>query len=611
MTQMEELIGFLTEKLENQLQMGRGTGNMPRFPMAILYSGEYAAEAKEDISDTLHRVWRRRSEAVGHILLDEIVDGNGIDTERFQDKIDSRYDFDTHYQDMNDFFLCVVFDSRDFSSPEDFWESYQRIIFLKESCGQDHCYTMSILFLDQSAAGRKISRQILDYLRNLLEEGKQVYRSTVLLSNRLYNGSLLRKERFRENYRLAGNILALANSAGGNHSVPTDMFFPSERGNYYLTASYSRVNRPNEMICEIILGKLLDWLREKISKGEKIDPDKLRDKLGIADFVSKFFQEHMQNSLPPGSALDALPRIMDRDAELDTPLSALPYRLFERQTRGSGKVFWENRTGNVSESTKAVFVESFGQHIAGKVSMGEARGSLSDQTIDLILDELSGGEPSDRQSAYSYLLETAEKAFTEAVKPICRKQLQILREKSEKQLRQINALCEEFLDSRLTVDNGQNLQEYYARLAVNFTDGTGGADAWRRFGESGSEREEIVSLLTKMAEGIFTSNPIFCASLTDEMTARMGENPVVIQNTIRDELSRGLSERIRFRSLSTMVMLWEVILVNQQEENGEENALFQSLQTAKKGQNNVAFYDTGDENTIEIVRLYRCDQSSL
>lgn len=208
MGQMDELLSGLTEELESrQMQKNGIAANVPNVPLMILYMGSQASRARKDITDTLRQVWRRRADSVAQLMVEDGIfysfseeSPKETSVEKFQEAADKLYAQEDSFHNMNDFLLVMVFDTTDYECVEAFVKSYESVEKICQYTGQTYCLTMSITFLDESASGRKKSREIQQYLREQMNQKQMPYRSAVLLSNRMYNGILLAGERKRENY---------------------------------------------------------------------------------------------------------------------------------------------------------------------------------------------------------------------------------------------------------------------------------------------------------------------------------------------------------------------------------------------------------------------------
>lgn len=620
MRQVEELTDTLTEQLESQFRTSGMIGNMPRVPMMVLYAGRFASRAENDISNTLRQVWRKRGEAVCHLMMDsegfyKIPEEDGpsekLDIHEFQQKIDELYEKESSFRDMNDFFLSLVFDTRDYEDLEAFKINYEKIDNIKEDLGQPYCLTMAVIMLDESASRNKLSSGIKLYLREKMENKECQYRSNVILSNKLYNGTLLRGERRKENFNLAGTILLLANSIGGDYSPPVSILFPSGQNAYYLTAAYSKVRRPNRKICEIILHTVMNWLEDKVTEGNELSLDELCRRLEITGGTSRVFSEYFDRKikvkLPPEETLEFFPRI-SKGAE---SLAAMPFASFNHETMGMASLFYSSEFRTCIENLESDFYSYIQTIISNKINAGEAKASLSDVMIDKILSQIRNVPPSEGSPAYEYLTEKTRMDYVEKVLPLFKNQMQELRERSKSSIRQLSDVIQEFQEGFFIDSEDENLKHYYEELTEHFLESADKHEIITRLSMEDDDKEIILQLLKDLVLHIVTEHSVFAMPLVEEMTVRMGQNPTVIQQILQNELMNEISDKVRLRTLTAMNMLQEIFVVNQRDENGENTTFFNYLKQLKEGQTNVSFFESGNSNSIEVIRLYQCDVASL
>lgn len=619
MRQVEELIDILTEQLESQFRTSGIIGNMPRVPMMVLYAGRNASQAEKDISNTLRQVWKKREEAVCHLIMEQegfykISEADGqsekLDVNMFQQEIDELYDKEDSFRDMNDFFLSVIFDSRDYEDLKVFRESYEKIEEIKERSGQPYCLTMSIILLDESASGNRLSTGIKSYLRERMENQECRYRSNVILSNKLYNGVLLLGERRKENYDLAGMILLLANSIGADYSPPVNILFPSEKYSYYLTAAYSKVRRPNRKICEIILHTVMNWLEDRVTEGNELSLDELCRRLeitgGTSKILSQYFDRKVRAKLPPEETLEFLPRI---SKGMDA-VATKPFASFDHETMGAAGLFYRNEFQTCIDNLEQDFSVYIQKSISDKLKIGEAKACLSDTMIDKVLSQIRKMPPSEEVPAYEYLVEKTRMDYIEKILPLFKNQMQELRERSKRCIGQLSDIIQEFQEGFFIDSEDENLQSYYTDITEQFLEKSDKDEIIAKLGID-DDKEKILQLLEDLILRIVSEQSIFALPLVDEMTVRMGQNPTVIQQILQNELMNNISDKARLRTLAAMSILLEIFVVNQKDDNGRNTMFFNYLQQLKEGRTDVGFFENGNSNSIEVIRLYRCDAALL
>lgn len=618
MGQMDELLSGLTEELESrQIQKNGIAANVPNVPLMILYMGSQASRARKDITDTLRQVWRRRADSVAQLMVEDGIfysfseeSPKEISVEEFQEAADKLYAQEDSFHNMNDFLLVMVFDTTDYECVEAFVKSYESVEKICQYTGQTYCLTMSITFLDESASGRKMSREIQQYLREQMNQKQMLYRSAVLLSNRMYNGILLAGERKRENYDLAGTIILLADSCGANYKTPVALLFPTESDPYYLTAAYSRVGRPNRKICEILVNGVMKWIGVCLNEGEGLPLDELCGRLevsgGTAGVISDFYKREIGPVLPGKEALEYMPRA----SKSTESLCSRPYVVLQQETLGCADAFYQQEFIPKIENAAVSFRKEFQSYLSRRIKAGEAL-KITDAVIDQAAEQIRKSYPLDNTPAYQYMLERAEADFISLVLPQFREEMRRLKISARDYIRQLQEIEHEFQEGYFVDPDEESIRDYYDKTAENYLNGQNAERLRGKLMNMEGTSESLICFIKETVIEILSSDSIFEASLMDEITARMGADSAVIQETLRNELLNELGDKIRLKTLTVPTMLQEMFIVSQKDSDGQATRFFTYLQELRKNQANVEFFDSGNNNSMGVLRLYRCDANLI
>lgn len=618
MKQIDELLGRLTEKLDDQMQTAGAVENMPNVPLMMLYMGERACDARNDITSTLRQVWRKRADAAlqmtvkdrGFYRCSEDGEQELFSEKDFQHEVDDLYAREENFNNMNNLFLIMIFDTRDYENVESFGKSYESVEEIRKCAGWQYCLSMSIIFLDESAAGSELSREIRQYLRKQLDYKTNPYQSVFLISNRLYNGALLVGERKKENYDLAGTVILLANSCSKNYKPPAALLFPSGNDVYYLTAAFSRVRRPNRKICEIILNRVLQWSDSCLGDAAGLSLEELCARLEIsgnsAKEITEFYKREIRPVLPQKEDLEYLPRASKNVEQL----CAKPYQVFEQETMGCGEIFYQQQFVPCIKEAIKKFGEEFRKYLFRMIKAGEAL-KITDAMIDNVVEQLKRTYPSDNTPAYQYFTERAEVDFTVQVLPVCIEEIRFLRNAAKDYIFQFKKVIEEFREDFFIDSDEENIRNYYDRLTQDFLAGQKSDKIRKRLMGMDGTRKSLIGFLRDTMIEILESDQIFTAPLVDEMTLRMGADPVEIQQTLKNELLNDIEGKMRLRTLTSLPMLQETFIVSQKDADGKATMFFKYLQQLREGQVNAGFFDSGNSNSIGVLRMYRCDSDSL
>ncbi|MDO4324734.1 MAG: hypothetical protein Q4E24_01660 [bacterium] len=606
---MSELLETWTKRLDNQF-VNHNTGNMPHYPLLLLFHGENALEAQQEVSLALHRGWSGRANAVGQIYQKEgtswridAAEGTReeMDEYGFQDMIDEVQADDENFQSMRYLILCNIYSSRDYESCEAFQREFERTVaFVRQELGLTNCMVLHIVLLDEASRGRNISREILKYLQEYLPEKRQE-ESIVVLSNRLKNGVLLNGEKLRENYTLIGSLLVLLNSSDSRHQMVMEEFFPRS-SNFVLTVSYVLLERPNKKICMAVMQSALNWMDENQILDMKLDFNTVCQRLQISGgsmkWLEEFYNLQVKPQIPPVEVLEYLPR---QDASLKS-ISSMSVSVFEQETMGTFAAFSE-RLDVFDEMVFITFTNEFCKFLRKTISSGEAAVSLSNETAERLLSQIHRKESSSEISAGEYMMDSFKKRFLTRALEICKDEMKKYHEESLKRTKQLKTLRKEFQQTYHMAAADRGLKEFYTDLTDSFLKNGYGNELLQRYSEGGEK--QIYNVLNRFFDIFTSTEDIFSKPLDQEMAIRMGEDRARVQQVIREEIMSGVSDRARIQTPFSLSTISKTIMTNQQDERAHDTTLFQYLKSLFSSDANIRFYDTGDRNRIEVIFLHQ------
>jgi len=618
MEDLKELKTLLSGGLEERFRRGI-INNMPCVPMVIAYMDEEAGKAKEEIDTVLQHICGDRKKDIVQITLDgdfflDADSGEMLQTEEIQERIDDMYASDNSFKDMSR--LCVVmlhsttacFDALAFRER---FESVRRI----EELLSDGLLTTGIVFLDESTKQRKTAGEIRKYLRDLLDENSNPYASTILISNRLSNGSLLAGRRMRENYSMAGWIILLLNGTGGGYTPDLSLFYPM-RKEHYLTAAFSEVNRPNDTICDIILHTILTWIDRHIHMQGKawnrdLAIEDLYQRLGIsgnqAKFMEDFFQQHIADKLPSAEAIRYLPR--QHMGGMD--IAAKDFQSVEQETMGGCSALLAGLS-LFEKPMKDDFISFVQGYIRNCLSASERERALSVSNVRELLRQLRPAELTGKERVDVYMREKVHVDYLNWALPLCEEILKREQENAAVHAKEFENVLQEFQQGYFPEDS--DLERYYADITTDELERASGGLGERLINEislHGERRDVILDCLKKAAQEIFSSRAVFRMPLEQEMVSRMGQNPNDIHNQIYNALFRDLDGRIRLKTAIALSAQKQITIVNRRGEDGVETELYQSIQENVSDTMRMTYFDSCDSNTIKILRFYGCGQADL
>lgn len=618
MEDIRELRAFLSDGLEESFRRGI-INNMPRVPMAIIYTDDEAKKAKEEIDPVLQHIWGDRKKAIaqfameGDIFLD-VESGTTLEEEDVQEMIDHMYASDNSFRDMSR--LCVVF-IHSTASCEDvsvFRERFERIHQIEELIAEN-ILTTAIVLLDESAKCRKTAAEIRNYLSSLLEEKNDPYASTFLLSNRLSNGSLLAGKRVRENYAMVGWIVLLLNGTGAGYTPDLSLFYPAGK-ECFLTAAFSEVNRPNDAICDIVLHTMLTWIDRNMRAQGKVqnrnlDIEDLYQRLEIsgnqAKFLEDFFRQNIADKIPSADAVRYLPRRQMGGMDI----TAKDFKTVNQETMG-GCLALLAGLRLFDQQMRDDFAGFFQNYIRARLSAAERERALSVSNVQEILRQLTPSGLTGQERLDVYLREKVHTDYLNWALPICEEVFRKEQKSSAAHAKEFEGILQEFQQGYFPDDS--DLERYYAEVTLDQLERAAGGLGDRLMDEialHGEQQSAILDCLKRAAQEIFSAKAVFHMPLEQEMVNRMGQNPNDIHNQIYNALFRDLDDRIRLKTAIALSAQKQITIVNQRGEDGTETELYQSIRENVSDAANMIYFDSCNSNTIKILRFYACGHANL
>lgn len=601
MKDISELMEQLMRLLEQQSAVAM-TSNRPYHPTAIVYAGMKSWEAKKDIEQTLRSVWRARADAICHFLQKDgaysVPNQSGsfwnLSEREALDAIDDMFGKDDCFKALGDLFLCLVQNTAEYTSLEEFRRDYMGLDVFGEETDYN-LKTMKLVLLDESSRGKALAEEIRTYLSEQMTNEDPACRTTVILSNRMSGGALLKNRMLQENFVLAANIILIANGMNQTFSPMHATLFPVTNRSY-ITAAYARVTKPNRAICEVMVNTLLNWLATSFNKGTTLSVNDINTKLGIAggtmELMTSCFKKYMVSGIPGREILECLPR---STASLE-PVGGLPFNVFNSTTMNSFDLFFRQNVVSACEAEASIhqFRRDFKNHIQREFSHKEAATSLTPQIIDSILKGINTAAPAETLPAYTYMVSLVETQYCRTMIAVCRDVLMEMSEASRSYIRQINNLVDDF-NLNYMMDIDATVEGYYAPLTTQFLNREVGMELTNRLNGATLSDEAILDAIYDSLAMIISSHPIFAMPLAEEMTQRMGGNVNTMHVTVKQMLTGDLSEKVRIRAAINPNRFTEIMMLD------TKCDVFNFLENIFPGMEHM---NTSNSNAIELVQFY-------
>lgn len=608
MTDITQMLEQLESQLEQRAAVSK-TNAQPDTPTAIVYAGRRSLEAQPDIEQTLRRVWRGRADAVCHFLMER--DGYarctggqamGAMTEsEVVDRIESMFGDDRSFHKLSNLFLVLIQDTEQYRELAEFRRDYLEADAFADR--MDNGVTvMKIVLLDESNRGKELANQIRGFLRERIQSSTESNRSTVILSNRLRNGQLLKNRMLRENYILAGGIILTANGYAQGFEAAYSTMFPLNSRDM-LTASYSRIPRPNRDICEVMVNTLLEWLISRFERAQTLKISDISNRLdmtgGVPKTMSECFKRSISGNMLPREALECLPR----SAQDLGVIGSQPFDQFNRMTMGSFDLFFRQNAEPLcrAEGVLEQFRREFREFVQSKFTPREAAFSLTPQNIDAVLEQISISEPSGKLPAYSYMCKLMETRFYAAVLPVCREVLEQISQEAQRYIAQLRSLVDEF-NQNYMLDVLPTVRDHYEPLVRHDLDGELGLRLLELMNRERLDDQGLLKAVYDTLVTITRSHEIFTLPLAEEMECRLGGNKNLMQSTIRQILLDCLSEKIRLKSSISPSKSMDVLLLDT---NCEVFGFLQDMYP------DMLRLNTSNGSTVELIQFFRVGETVI
>lgn len=323
MLDTKELIKKCTQML-NLEQQTENDGNMAQSPVILLFLGEVAANHMQHVKNTLDANFKN-GDYIPYLYLyyeENVCRAKNIFTGAEYECVEEAIheaslgllgtDEAIFHSKKEIYFECLL------SSQEELAEKYyEEYLKLHESHNYNMVKTLYLMLDQESRASESQAQKLIDRVR--AEEKQSKENSNIyILSNLLYDGSILREDRIWQNYRLVSDLILLGNTADSSVKMEAGQLRSYSRVVHdgVMTAAYSFVGKPLEDITKISLYHLMKKLYQQeagkaYAVGEAGAEERIKQRLDIKSvgisFIESLFQNHFAGKLPNYNIYQWLP----------------------------------------------------------------------------------------------------------------------------------------------------------------------------------------------------------------------------------------------------------------------------------------------------------------
>ena len=599
---MKELIAACTAMLQSKGMTGMASSR-PCAPMAVVYGGDGAHRARSAMDAVFNEVWRARTEKICQFVLrgDEILsseaDGtsNSLPEQELYARITAMYEATLTFLNMKQGIMCFVAVMDDYRSLEELQAAWHKAEALKEQLQFPHL--MCVMVLDEGMGKTQFSSEVRAWLM-------QSTLPTLLLSNVLENDSRLGAGSITKAYMLAASVMVIANTwdqRDRNYDPKFMSLFPIF-GNRLMTASYSRIERPDREICETVLFRVLNWISEKMREGKLVPHAEFSKRLKLGNepgnLLEVFYDAHIKQLLPDGQILESFPRMRSQN-----PIANQRFQQFDEETFGVFEGFFKMNcctvVENIDSDVMRRFRTTFRATLEATVNTLEASKSLDEISIEKILDDMPSVVYTGNEGAFSYMNVRAKELFFKSAMSIVKEELLRWHQVSIERVNNFTKLAEEFHD--VFMAKNDELERFYANIADTQLKGEPGDTILARFSRI-SGREDMLQALKDCVSEIYKSDAIFSVALAEEMSRRLEMAGDQVNVQINQQLVGNLV--MYFKPIMTPTFCHRALIMDGLDNNGHPTTLFRYLDEYF---DDVMCIDTGNSNRVDLIELYSCN----
>lgn len=612
---IDQVVKNLISLKDDQKYIRQSCNTRPYNPVVILYFGDKALTSKENIENKMIRIWKQRAKAILHLKYDnntlyDANDLNELDFKDLQNKINELLKCDKYFENFNNILFCIIMNTADYSSIDDFKRGFESYGILKSALSQlDYKSINFILFDDSLYIDKNYKNEVKRYLKNTLFENIY-YDSLFFLNSRMYSGVNVNNE---ELATIAGIIIVLINSIGDDYIPQKDLLYCTQN-DYMLTPAYSYKKKPTYQIAVIMMRALFEKISVYLADGERYPVQKFLEKISNGRktdfFIDDFFCKYINEDLLDLDLIEYLPRDKEKLASLELPMdfdliNCRYYQLKQIVDKTADMILLP-KIKELCKNNLDKFLEYFENLILDQISLSDAKETFKEKFIDEFVQQFDCEIPQECLLVRDYYLKYAKYFFAKLVKQNISELLNKIQKKCDKCLYDLNSLNQELLDNYFINQTDLTLN-YYKKSVDDYVEKKDFAIKLRKylnFSKEDDYRNSILNCVAKTTLDIMDTNKVFSYSLSEEMLYRVGKEKAEINSIIQAELMESVSDRVLFRSIvSSLSLLTEFIIID------KADTIFSYLEEVNRRDASGIFLDSGNNNEIEVLRLYKCDLS--
>lgn len=611
---MNALIDKATKELESINNLSDMVGNRPHFPMFVLLSGK-SEDCRNALFRKMSRVWPQTVskivfssyEADGGFQLVSLDDGRKIDSDAMKLKLDGVKMARDTFAEMKMWSLYNIIDTSEVQTLDEFRALYASVEQMREIV-IDNSRAMLIVLLDDSSLKRDLAKEI----KAFLAKGTNEYDGIFIISNRTYNSEMYEMS---ELYSIAANVIVLSNNDAisayddNDYAARVSCLY----NNHINTASYSLFERPNRKIVIQMIGTFLQHMQERANQnGFDISDGK---KLGITDKAESCEEFLKKISYRFNLAdMEYLPmRSGDSIADLrltDMSCAQLKALTFD----GVIEQFIENyyNTSILPEVNVAQFSAEYENEIKSRVFAPEGAKITEALTDDLFM-KLESQQVNLNIPLATYIKEHMLLSIKRKVLyPACKEKIAKLKSDSEMTLLESQKLHNDFISS-IPVDGFDDIGTMYETIVKSYIQSEKGKNDIESILRAGNKYEDMLEVIFFAVCNVVEANrDKFSLPFIEEWENRLNRTGEAIYKEIYNTLDASSKSNIHLCGNFPVEEKLQIYMLHTGDAKGlNKTELFTHLEQAYNGVNAAQFFNTGLDDSLEVLKIVDCGGEKL
>ena len=513
------------------------------------------------------------------------------------------------FDDFSRLTVAVIYDSRDYISPEDMIHDYESDSeYFSREFSNRTATIVRIIVLEDSREKSEFEKSMRRHLSKQSEDGN--CKGSILLSTTSSNG---RQNSYAQIYDLIGKVITVGCTVSEINRADV---FGSYGNGAIRTVSCTKMERPNTDICAVIIKQYIQWLQNYFDS-QPIPADRvIKERLDITDNgykITDSIYDKVKSRFPSIDTLKYLPasRIVKDNEKIEN----MDFSSFNELTMHGFEMFYRKYYMSVinDAKTKEYVSSEVKKELRKNFSMPEIM-KLTDEMVDNIGEWLKESirsiQPGQVVVNYidSYNKANLEKLIAETIITEIGKQKSI----AEKQKSVIEKLNEDFIQNVIAGYN-DSVSRYYspkidAYLKEHGEDFVSEVMSDIQTDETG-DMQTIYSKMYRYALKMIESRSEFKLAFEDELKARTNDD-TGIYGYINATILNQSSNNIFFNAGIAPNSLFRVILMNQKND-GRNTDLYTQMSGNRFNSGNDYFINNGNSNGIVEIQIYSLSSTAL